>query len=217
MSYQKTQYGTVKNQELIDASVVTPVHVTFGMLATQDQPILATAITANATEIYSRSAPPKNVTGLYQGDQFKVNGEVQNVRIIADGVKTIWTEAEIPALINLFDVGNGVALAADEKLRLRNIVLANAIALTPKGNDIALAGADFRVINNAGTLELQVEKAGGGAYGNGTVLDVYMDKLNDQISTKTIAAGLLGIQQDGVTGDQFWTADQDALIHREPR
>lgn len=214
--FQNTSYGTTRNKALLDASVATPVMTRYGMLSTSDQPVDATPVTDNATEVYARHRQPKNVTGLYAGEQFKANGEVQYVRIIADGVKTVWDEDEVSALINLADVGTIAALAADEKLRLRNIVLANGSPLTPLGNDGSLVGGDFLVIDNSGTKELHLEKVGGGAFGAGTCIDVHMDFANTEIRTYVLPAGNKGVPQDGLRGADFWTADEDTVIHKDP-
>ena len=215
---QNTLIGTSPNKFLIDASDDIPVHAV-GMCGTHDQPISITPVTGNATEVYSRNKAPKNVSGLAVGDQFKVVGEPLHVRIIADGIRgenggTPYDSDDIPALINLTDIGDQTAVDADEKLTLRNVVLVNGIVITPLGNDGNADDAEFSVVDNSNVMELFLEKASGGVYAAGTCIDVYMDPSNTLITTTALGASLAGVPQDGVGAD-FWRADNDVMIHRE--
>lgn len=218
--FSNTLYGTVPLSVLVDESDDTPIYTKYEPLGAPDNPIFAIPVTANATEVYSRVKPPKNVTQLAQGDQFEVNGYPLHVRIIADGVKgadggTPYDSDDIAALINLTDIGAQAAVDADQKLTLRNVVLVNGTPITPVGNATALSGADFQVVNNGGVMELYLEKTGGGVYAAGTCIDVYMDPNDDQITTTSIGASQQGVPQ-ALTGAHFWRADNDVVLRADP-
>jgi hypothetical protein len=109
------------------------------------------------------------------------------IRLIGDGVTTTWTATNFPDLANLHD--DAGALTNTNKLR--TVLLANNQITARKQSNVALTGGDFRTVNNAGIMEIQAQKAGGGAYGVGTILDVHMDPDGTYIVTKpALVAGV---------------------------
>lgn len=134
------------------------------------------ALSPGAAVIYSGQKAPATVpltNNQENTGQRLVAGVYRKrfIRLIGDGVTTVWNATNFPDLANLHDD----AAALTNANRLRTVLLVNELISARKQSNVALTGADFRTVNNAGIMEIQAQKAGGGAYGAGTILDVHMD------------------------------------------
>jgi hypothetical protein len=124
--------------------------------------------------------------GLFAG----VANKPKHVRIIADGILTTWTATLITAFTNL----NDDAGALTNVNRLRTVITINGrITRQRVQSTVALTGNDYRTKNNAAVMELSAEKSGGGAYGAGTIIDVYMLEAGDVVQQ---AVSILPIEVD---------------------
>jgi hypothetical protein len=121
-----------------------------------------------------------------QGSYGLTSGQPKYQRIIADGVLTAWTTTDYPALANLHD--DGAALTAANKLR--TVVVVNGNIFPRKQSTVALTGGDWRAVAGAPN-SLQVQKAGTGALGAGTVIEVYMFEAADIITQGPLVAGTI--------------------------
>lgn len=200
---------------VVDLAAATVKYTKWTPVGVPGQKVYASPGANSSTTLWSRVRPPRNPTQRAVGDQFRVGGYPLHVRIIADGVKganggTPWDSDDIPALANLTDVGDDATLNGSAKLRLRNVVLANGVPLDAEGNDEAIAGADFKVVEDGGTMELYAEKTGGGVFGAGTCIDVFMDPDDDQI-VETDLGALDGVKTE-VAGAHFWVASGAAQL-----
>jgi hypothetical protein len=102
--------------------------------------------------------------GFYPGTTLAAH-----LRVIADGVKTEWDAATYLELANLHNDA-GALVTAD---RLRICVNVNGRTIQRIQSDVALTAATFRALLNV-TMRFQIVGAGAAAYGNGTVIDIFM-------------------------------------------
>lgn len=114
-----------------------------------------------------------------------LNSQPKYARIIADGSATSWAAAAVPALINGHDDAGTLTAA----LRLRTVVVANGVILQRKSSVTALTGGDFRLTATGTTLEAQ--KVGGGAFGAGTVIEVFMHEASEIVTQGATVAGVM--------------------------
>lgn len=164
------------------------------------------ALSVVATLLYGILRPPENAplmnnqngVGLFAG----VADKPKHVRLIADGILTTWTATLISAFTNLHNDAGALTNAN----RLRTVVAINGRVIQRKQSNVALTGGDYRLVNNAGIMELQAQKVGLGAYGAGTVIDVYMLEAGDVISQNVT---VLPVEIDSY---DFMVADTSAAL-----
>ena len=155
--------------------------------------------------------PPENAplmnnqggVGLFAG----VADKPKHVRLIADGILTTWTATLISAFTNL----NDDAGALTNVNRLRTVITINGQTTSQRvQSTVALTGNDYRTKNNAGVMELSAQKAGGGAYGAGTIIDGYMLEAGDVVQQ---AVTVLPIE---VNAYDFMVASTSAVLLSQP-
>jgi hypothetical protein len=141
-------------------------------------PAAATLYGVNRATDIARAITVPTETGV-------LNSRYKYLRIIADGVATSWAAANYPELNN----GHNDAGALTAANRLRTCVVANGVILQRKQSDVALTGGDFRLVASGTTLEAQ--KAGGGAFGAGTVLEVFMHEASEIVTQGPTVGGVM--------------------------
>ena len=185
-----TLYGSTSCVQLLAAA--TEFSIRYAPFTNGDH-VMGNAVAGATLYAMPRMAMTVPKTGNPDGIGLR-NGVGRYVRIIADGVKTTWTSAEIAELANLHDDAGTLAVAD----KLLTVVTVNGRIQPRKQSDATLAGGDFLISEAAGVLTLEAEKVGTGAYGAGTVLDVFMDPDGDFLTTQTLTANT---PKDVICGD----------------
>jgi len=105
-------------------------------------------------------------------------------RIRADGTTTIWTETDFPQLANAVITG-GVSLTNANRMEAV-VVLNNTTVLTRFGSDATITSG-FRIYTDT-INKIEIEKATNAAYGDGSILDVYLVPTADIVDIATLVA-----------------------------
>ena len=119
------------------------------------------------------------VRGVNKQDHYT---HAQRLRIICDGTATEWSADDYAALENA-DVQ---ATITNTNILTVNAVVNNGTLLTRKGSAATLAGGDCKVRTDASVNKFSAEKVGGGAFGAGTIIDVFLTDQADVVNQATV-------------------------------